>query len=284
VFVLPILIVSRYILSVNVIFFNSYREQNPRKILIKEMLSKIGTVTEVNPPSGWCGVKSVLEAVRSADLAVIWNGSEPGDFWFRKVCDSHSLKWVVAEHGLLPQKNHFHFDTLGIVSESSLMGDLSWLSPSMRGRAAKHIKAHFDGVTWNPGTKTVCPLQIPWDTAIYLGSPFKTMEDFVASVAADREVVACPHPLHKRFAAPLGVVVSSRPTIVEAAEAREVVGLTSTILYETRALGVPTRALGRCAVAVHDGMDVVYAAVAQQFRDGDIHGMQRALRLCLDRK
>lgn len=250
------------------------------------MLSRVHNVVKVHNPSSWSDVKPILGELK-ADLAIIWNGSEPGCGWFKDICDSHGLKWIIAEQGLFPQKGHFHFDTLGIVSKSSLMGDLSWVSRSLQSQSLKYLQEYTKGMERKPEDFILCPLQIPWDTAVYLSSPFKTMDDYLLRVHEmnpGKRIIATPHPLLS-FIGRFDWLEVERdiPTIKMALRASCVVGLTSTVLYETRAIGCPTVALGNCPAAVHKGMDVVLAAVAQQFAYDDLHGMERVMGICLDR-
>lgn len=86
----------------------------------------------------------------------------------------------------------------------------------------------------------------------------------------DSPIVVRPHPVNPevKIAGENVTVRSDCSTLELAQHAQHVVGLTSTVLYETAALGAPTTALGRCPMAIHTSAEsrrrLLAACVARQ--------------------
>lgn len=257
-------------------------------VRIIEMLRTSGfRVSRVDGYPAWGTMHRLLDEVERCDFAVIWNGDEPGGRdWLGKVCDSYAKPWCVAEMGLLPQKGHYHLDPSGITGHSSLMGELDWVNEEDRTRAADHIRSHLAVRGWKyrgAGGYVLVPLQLEHDTAMYMHveNALKRMDGLIARVRELRPgvpIMVRPHPVavkrNPQFAAtlklPEGVTVRTDASTMDLAiDAAEVIGATSTVLYETAALGAPTTALGRCPMAVHTTpearADLLAAIVARQF-------------------
>ena len=193
-----------------------------------------------------------------------------------RVCQAHGTPFVIAENGLLPQKGFWHLDPQGIIGDSSLCGPLDWVTDQMLAAADRYIERHFAARRWKyagDGGYILVPLQLEADTSIYLHSEHMTMQELVDGVRQmypDSPIVVRPHPVNSnvKIAGENVTVRSDRSTLELAQHAQHVVGLTSTVLYETAALRAPTTALGRCPLAIHTSAEsrrrLLAACVARQ--------------------
>jgi hypothetical protein len=245
-----------------VLFFRSYDHGTPVQTAIVEAFTRMGAaVSIVHPPRDWGACRPLLAACRDSHAAIIWHGHEPGGFWARRVFDQHGLPWVVAENGLLPQKGHYHFDRGGIGSSSTLCGALDWVTDADLAALAAWKTRAFGGQAWvGGGGYVVCPLQLSYDASIYMDSPYLRFEEYLRRVLddhPDREVVWTPHPRNRgqriEMAHPRLRVERQLSTIELARKAEAIVGLNSTVLLETAALGCPSTALARCPLYYHQG-------------------------------
>lgn len=259
------------------LFFTAYNDGNGHKLHVVECLKRSGyTVTIRTNPLQWAEMPDFLTLLSKVDLVMIWNGAEPGCTWLKKLCANYGKRFLVAERGLLPQSGFWHLDTAGIVGESSLCGDLSWVTPAMLSNYDAYREQYFGSKGYRyagKGGYVLCPMQLWWDTAIYLHSPFLRMEDFLRHVrtSTDLPIIATPHPLQPRFAPDVqGVTVErDKPTMELAQRAEKVIGITSTILLEIAALfdgNAQVSALGRCPLNHHG------------------HEIRKLLAACVDRQ
>ena len=227
-------------------------------------------------PETWSKAGETVRRIRDAERVFIWNGAEPGCAWVKRVCQAHGTPFVIAENGLLPQKGYWHLDPHGIIGDSSLCGPLDWVTDQMLAAADRHIERHFAARRWKytgDGGYILVPLQLEADTSIYLHSEHKTMQELVDAVRQmypNSPIVVRPHPVNPdvKIAGQNVTVRSDCSTLELAQHAKHIVGLTSTVLYETAALGAPTTALGRCPLAIHTNAEsrrrLLAACVARQ--------------------
>ena len=271
-------------------FFCSYLDGNRQKAQFRSNLSQLFNVFQLTTPKSWSESASAAEQIKQLDGIVIWNGNEPGCGWCKTIADAVGVPWVVGEMGLLPQKGFFHIDPDGIVGRSSLCGDLSWVTDDHVAQYRRYRESHFQGATWREGEYILCPMQLPQDSAILMDSPYKTMDSFLTAVRErypGQPILASPHPLRRGFRPSVeGVEVYSGAlsTIQLAASCRLVVGLNSTVLYETAALGAPTTALASCALRSGATERLLAAAVAESFRSESLQDMTPAILSAFGRK
>lgn len=236
-----------------ILFFHAYDNITSTMSHIVKVLQQNGAkVDKVTNPKNWHLAGGLVGMIRKADYVVIWHGGEPGCWWMRRVCTQLNKPWWIAENGLLPQKGYFHFDSDGIGSSSSLCQDLYWVTDEHMTQYEEHRERHLGTKGWNyegGGGYVVAPLQLIQDSTIYLDSPFRSMRayiDHVVTLASPLPVIVTPHPKDKGFQVKSkGVTVErARTTMDMAQHAEKVIGINSTVLYETAMLGCPTKALG----------------------------------------
>lgn len=258
----PILVVKEPSVHVKrVVLFKSYAD-NVFPDCIEPYFKRIGWTFELSRDwRSWADAGKGVRQIHSADLVLIWHGSEPGGDWLKRVCRGADVPYLVVENGLLPQSGYFHIDPAGIVGMSSLKGDLSWVTPEDLSKAREHCERHFAMKGWKykgGGGYVLCPLQLPHDASIYMDAPpkLKTMQafiDHVREIRPDKPIIVTPHPRWKGAGVTgQNVAVQKDKSTMELAQhADEMIVLTSTVAYEAAALGCPVTALGDCPIRSH---------------------------------
>lgn len=251
----------------NILFFSTWFEGHPVKRHVLKVLAKQYQVTKASFPRSWFETRDLLAKIRKTDLVVIWNGDEPGCEWLRQTARLNSKPVLIAEQGLLPQTGQWHLDSSGITGHSSLCGELDWVTPEMVGSYESYRESYFKSKGYRyqgGGGYMLCPLQVEHDTAIYLHSQFRTMEEFLQEVVRlnpGKRIIATPHP-SRQGNIPIHVdgvkVVKDKTTMELAQYADSFSIITSTVGYEMAALvdgNAPINVFGRCPLASH-GLDI----------------------------
>lgn len=263
------------------LFFNSYHNATNGI----DISRKFNGIYRHCPKVWQSNQMKLIDEIAERDLVLIWNPLEPCTHWVKQICKKLNKPWLSLENGFVPQKDYYHLDHEGIIHESSLNNNLDWLTEEKRAYAEEHIDRFFThkGWSYSGGDYILCPLQLPWDTSIYLSSNFKTMDDFITRVIEtypNDKIIATPHPLNNPWNKKSKCIsdkIKSKihldldhSTLRLAQKAKSVIGITSTVLYETIALGAPTQAWGDCPINKHSShRDVVLAAINKQFHKHD---------------
>lgn len=193
---------------------------------------------------------SDADAVKQADLLLIWNGMQYNGRHAVEVARRKGIPHLVFELGLFGQNEHYLWDTCGFNGESSMMQPLTWVTPAMKDELVAKRHELQEQHPLDPQGHVLVPLQIHNDTQVLYHTPYATMEEFQDDLAVmypNQEVVIRPHPKSKARRQPRGPHqrIDSSGTFLEAASrASVVVGLTSSCLWEASILGVPTISLG----------------------------------------
>lgn len=262
------------------VFFNSYHNANNALCVCEKVKGKYHTC-----PKYWLSnQREIYNDIDNSDIVIIWNSLEPCTYWIKDICRQLNKPYLFIEYGFIPQKDRFHLDTNGIIKQSSLNEGLDWLTEEMSIESENYIQKFLLSKKWkNRGEDFIlCPLQLPWDTSIYLCSKYKNMDEFILDVIKmypDEKIVVTPHPQLKRNDVIKNKDILDRiyldmnhTTMHLAQTAKVVVGINSTVLYETLALGKKTIALGQCPINTHDGnRKLALCAVQRQFKHLDIN-------------
>jgi hypothetical protein len=200
----------------------------------------------------FCDVRHTMfknaDAIKQAALCVIWNGRQWTTPLAASLCQRRGIPKVFIEQGLLPQSSTFWVDPAGLVGDSVLARDLSWVTPSDLERLRREREALQAKHPRREEGFVLVPLQIHNDSQMLHYTPYNTMEEFVAEVERmypGQRIIARPHPKggkNRRFAR--AECNGEGEFLAVAARASVVVSLTSTCLYEAAVLGVPVVALG----------------------------------------
>lgn len=261
------------------VFFNSYHDANNARCVCDKVKGKYHTC-----PKHWkAWQKEIYNDIDNCDVVIIWNSLEPCTYWVKDICHQLNKPYLFIEYGFIPQKDMFHLDTHGIIKQSSLNYSLDWLNSEMELESEDYIQKFLSHKKWsNKGSEFIlCPLQLPWDTSIYLCSKYKNMSEFILDVLSlynNDKIIVTPHPKLRRHDVISQELLSNNNITLDmnnstmhlAQYAKEVVGITSTVLYECLALGKKTRALGECPIKTHNGdRKLALCAVQRQFKHLD---------------
>jgi capsule polysaccharide export protein KpsC/LpsZ len=278
------------------LFFNSYQFSLNAQKLCNLLGGKY-----IEAPTHWrANQLEILKEIKNSDVVVIWNGMEPSSSWIKKLCKNNNTPYVFIEYGVLrthEDRHSYYLDSEGSSCESSLNGDISWLTNEQKEYAKRKIKKNLADTGFsNKGSDFIlCPLQVPWDTSVYMCSKYGgNMDKFLLDVVEkfpEKQIVVTNHPQHyhpfnaseARFK---NVHFENEKSTIELAQYAEmVVGINSTVLYETLASGKKTIALGECPIKSHNSnINVVYAALNRQFKKTDVDGFYKVLNDVLKMK
>lgn len=260
------------------VFFNSYYDANNGL----ELCTKLGGKYHVCPKHWIAHQKEIYKDIDECDMVIIWNSLEPCTYWIKDICIQLNKKYLFLEYGFIPQKGNYHLDSEGIIKQSSLNRSLDWLTNEMANESEEYIAEFLDQKKWRDrGSEYIlCPLQLPWDCSIYLCSKYKTMDEFIKDVInlyPEEKIIVTPHPMLRKNDVLKNTEVLSKVTLDiknctmhMAQKAKAVVGINSTVLYESLALGKKTIALGDCPIKTHNGdRKLALCAVQKQFKHLD---------------
>lgn len=207
--------------------------------------------------------------VSGADYVLIWNGSCPLSTWAVDVRKSLAKHYKIVEVGWAKQSNYWHFDNKGIGGKSSLCDKLpepsreDWDKLNEKKEEYKKlVDTSFIKEMNLPSEYILCPFQVPHDVTIYYDAPYKFNNEFaehVMNLFPDVPIVFKVHPKHTRerivterddvYLVRTGDLIDYTPN------AKLVYGQTSTSLVESALLGIPTVAIGNCALRSHSHSD-----------------------------
>jgi hypothetical protein len=258
------------------VFFNSYHHAHNGMDLCR----RVGGKYHVCPKTWISNQLDIYKDIDNSDIVIIWNSLEPCTYWIKDICHQLNKPYLFLEYGFIPQKDMFHLDTGGIIKNSSLNNSLEWLTNDMQQDSEDYIDRFFANKKWkNLGEDYIlCPLQLPWDTSIYLCSKYKNMSEFIDDVIQlypNEQIIVTPHPLLRRSDVLSKEILNYQNIFLDlknstmhlAQRAKAIIGVTSTVLYETLAFGKRTIALGQCPIYTHRGdRRVALCAIQRQFQ------------------
>lgn len=200
----------------------------------------------------WEGLKNDLfqaaTVIKFASMAVIWNGLQHGAPLATRLCRRRGIPVCYVEWGLLPQADTFLIDPTGFCADSILARDVSWVTNADMERLHEVRAQLQQQYPLDRRDHVLAVLQIENDCQTLYFSPYRNMEEFMADVEAmypTEEIIARPHPKSTAKRTFARASIEGGGDFLEAArQARLVVAITSTCLYEAAILGVPVVAMG----------------------------------------
>ncbi len=209
----------------------------------------------------------------------IWNGGHDYQQDFINYCANIGLKKSLffAELAWFSQKEYFYFDPIGVNGASSISVSKPKPLNSVETRKICNWLEGFNRQLRKLDTieKTVLvPLQLESDTSITEFSPFSTMLDFLnfldGWLPTELTVYVRNHPLSANNEVlsqmPSRFLLSGDSTLYDAIEKAEyVVGINSTVLLESLALGKKVYAFGK---GVFSSSDAIFtnSELTREFR------------------
>ena len=177
------------------------------------------------------------------DMMFCWNGNSDGDQIIRQIAREYNIKTCYGELGWFPQKNTLYFDPKGANASSEIRG-MDFSNKEIH-FALEDFKTSYKKDTMKRinGGYVFVPLQDERDTNIFIHSPFKTMNAFVAHVSTlfhDEYLLVRRHPRRK------DTNISKYPNVeinndahlhTQISRSKFVVGINSTVLLESLVFG-----------------------------------------------
>lgn len=275
-----------------VVCINSYPGGNCGR----EICDKLGGKFHVAPKIWRGNQKEIYKDISNADLVLLWSELEPCTAWVKNLSEHLGIPHLYLERGFVPQAGHYSLDTKGNIKNSSLNDSLGWMTSSMKRYSEQYCNDFFVKKNWSNISEEyiLCPLQLEWDTSVYLCSKYDNMDQFLLDVIEkfpNEKIIVTPHPLYRNYELKSGFVKDrikmerKKSTMEMAQRAKIVVGITSTVLYEALAMGKKVMAMGDCPVKSHEGNRLLaLAAVHRQFKHGDMEKFLNLAELLLKEK
>jgi len=239
--------------------------------------------------AGICGKKDLAwlpsRSIDDCDFIIVWNGS----FGFQR--DNISIiksrigaRLLFAECGWFPgapisfSGKTMYLDRKGINAESEIRDFRPGPISEQRTEALyKCLQAcgPYERSTEKPENFTFVPLQVDSDTNIVSNSRFSNMQEFVhfCEYYINGPIVFKKHPRRRgdELQARRSVIVSDVDTTSLVRNARQVVGINSTVLLESLAIG---KKVAACGVGLFTNHNVVLECHSDYGRLNDIDAFE----------
>lgn len=200
----------------------------------------------------------------------IWNGEYAACDKVKQVCAEVGTTMIFCELAWFPQGDFIYFDQEGTNGRSSLFTHpLNWLEDEDFDNMHILAENYKQGKKVKEGDYVLVPLQLPGDTSLKLGSPYKWMGKFIQDTRrrlAGERLIFRIHPKDKKTYRDLGVDDSGAGDKLDMIlGSKYVYGINSTLLLESSLLGKPVTAIGKCFLSIGEGREEALAAlVARQ--------------------
>lgn len=263
-------------------------------------------------------VEEWIDKLKPFDHVFMYNGSRPESKSYRLAAQELGKDVTYYEGGILPALAHEYHNREGILGNSSLCRDISWVTDEMVEQLFEWKKTYIHQLGLKQseidrighGEYIFCPMQCSWDANFspeFGWSPFEgkdAMNQFIKHVQRhypnDQIIFRC-HPADMdrfdQFEADVkdgNHIIpghwsatpkkSDAKLLREMMGAKKVVGINSTSLLQSELFGIPTEALGYGYIQAADKMGVdrirmVTATWKTTYRHNDPVGCERVIDL-----
>lgn len=219
-------------------------------VLVRSFDSAIITNVNANPHN--C-VKFTNVIKNTNSIVIIWNNLKPFSAYAIDLCNRFNVDYVILERGLVPSQgdDNYSFYSNGICFDNINISPENFDSNTYD-KNLQRIKDYYTSQNLErkqPIDKIVFVGQLLFDSTITHYTRIDSYDTFIDSYIAEKsidtnktEIVYCPHPRmsdvkskHK---------VSKKKTIEECLDAKYVVAVSSTLIYELVGLGIPVDITG----------------------------------------
>jgi hypothetical protein len=199
----------------------------------------------------------VSEAIkRHKGIIVIWNSLKPFCTWSVDLCQRFNKDYVLVERGLVPSQGVDNFCFLaGGLCFDNLNIDPKYFDPNTYEKNKEIIDSHYKEKNLQriePKDKIVFIGQVPWDSTVThfhsVTDQIQIIDNYISDNQIDvnkTKIVYCPHPRMREAFKECKYPVSNQETINECLDAKLVVAVSSTTIYEIAGLGIPVDILGK---------------------------------------
>jgi hypothetical protein len=205
----------------------------------------------------------IFEFIDQYDLIFINNGYRPYQRRFMDLARLKNKKIIYSELGHLPQRGSIHIDYKGLFHESSLgFDDFEWI----REDDIEYAKRYIENSIYSKYLKghkelyILCPLQMDWDSSLQ-GSSLRNKDLISIALARhpNEKIIFKFHPRHQQKDYDYiqkqlnlnneNISLDKTSNFLDlAVNAKYILGLSSTCLVESMAIGKPVEALSLCPI------------------------------------
>ena len=243
-----------------ILYLDNENDQNrdPFKQKINDVLLKTYSkvhMIEFNKDALSC--YSVSEHIKQNDeLIVIWNSLKPFCTWAVDLCQRFNKDYVLVERGLVPSQgvDNFCFFAGGLCFDN-LNIDPKYFDPNTYENNKEIINSHYKEKNLQriePKDKIVFIGQVTFDSTVThfhsVTDQIQIIDNYISDNQIDTDktkIVYCPHPRMRKEFKECKYPVSNQETINECLDAKLVVAISSTTIYEIAGLGIPIDILGK---------------------------------------
>lgn len=243
----------------NILYLDSDNAQNVDyyKKQLKDILSMLGRVDTINlstDPIQCCGISHKIKNYDG--VVIIWNNLKPLSLWAIDLCRRFDKKYTVVERGVVPTQldNNYAFYSGGIGFECTNI-DPKYFDPNTYASNLLTISSHYTNnnlAKTETKNKIVFVGQLLFDSTMTHFFNIESYPDLIEKYLSqsnidhkDTEIVFCPHPRDdKNQYQNFKYRLSDKKTITECLDAKLVVAVSSTIIYELYGLDIKTDIIG----------------------------------------
>ncbi|USD19899.1 hypothetical protein MJO52_12500 [Microbulbifer variabilis] len=188
------------------------------------------------------------------DYVYLWNGNFAYQTGFLNVTKKHNIDVRFMEVAWFDQSNTYYFDPKGVNSGSEIAKKATYELEGYYKHGQEFCESYrrkkLSGLK-NEEKYILVPLQVETDSNIRLYSPFTSMQEFISELARwlpkTHKVIVRKHPKSsmKMFDLPKGFSWSRESDLFkDIAGAKCIIGINSTVLLQSLAVGKPVIAMG----------------------------------------
>jgi len=250
----------------------------------------------------------IFEFIDQYDLIFINNGYRPYQRRFMDLARLKNKKIIYSELGHLPQSGSIHIDYKGLFYESSLgFDDFEWIKED----DIEYAKRYIENSIYSKYLKdhkelyVLCPLQMDWDSSLQ-GSSLRNKDLISIALARhpNEKIIFKFHPRHQQKdydyiknqinLSNENISLDKTSSFLDlAVNAKYIIGLSSTCLVESMAIGKSVEALSPCPI-YHQNKNgnlnkdsfrekMIAAYLKSQYRVNDPMGGKNCLDLLIKR-
>jgi len=220
-------------------------------VLARSFDSAIITNVNANPHN--C-VKFANVIKNTNSIVVIWNNLKPFSTYAIDLCNRFDSDYVIIERGIVPSQgnDNYAFYSNGICFDNTNISPENF-DPNTYDKNLETIKNHYASQNLHrkePVEKIVFVGQLLFDSTITHYTRIDSYEDFIDSYIKEKsidtnktEIVYCPHP--RMPTKESKYKISNKKTVEECLDAKYVVAVSSTIIYELVGLNIPVDIVGK---------------------------------------
>lgn len=243
----------------NILYLDSDNAQNidGYKIQLKNILSKLGDIHTLKLDTDPLLCEQISNRIKNYEGAIIvWNNLKPLSLWAIDLCKRFNKNYAVVERGVVPTQleNNYAFYAGGIGFECANI-DPQYFNPNTYPSNMEKIKDYYSSnhLYKSPAKdKIVFVGQLLFDSTMTHFSNTKSYVDLIKTYveqhkidSSNTDIVFCPHPRDdKNRYKDFEYRLSDQKTILECLDAKLVVCVSSTIIYELYGLEIKTDIIG----------------------------------------